>query len=1285
MANKVTIDVEARFIDKVSSGADKASEAIKDIGEEADKARKKTENLGKKKVKPDVDANTTKFERKIKQAEERARKLGRTKTAAVITAVDKASSVINKIVAKSKGVAGKIWSAVVKVKDSNALTTLRKIGTAGKEIGGRIWSAMVKIKDYATTPLQKIKNSLFSIKSLIAAITAGFAAQQLVLKPMNLADAYSSAQIGFSTLLGKSGGQKMMDDLDAFAKKTPFNTSGVIANAQKMMAMGWAPENIIADLETIGNAAASTGKLDQGLESIVRAMSQIKTKGKLSTEELNQLAEAGIAAKAMLAENLGYGTGDAGIAAMTKDLENGAIASDKAIQALMQGMKKYDGMMESMANETVEGLWSQIQDTFEINIFRKWGQGLQDGAKRGFGTILELLDSSEGALESFGNTVYEVGKTISNWLADKLEGAVKKVNEITKSDAFKNASLGGKLKILWDGVIANPLATWWNDTVIPWWDSTAVPWLAARAGEIGKAMGSGLTNGILTLLGINVDDALADGATIGGSFMEGFLEGFDTGKITEALKEWASDNKVTASVLGAIFGGKLLLGILNAVNTFKGVFGGGSGGTGGGTGGLGGYSTATMTVSAGVVNVYGGTGVKPGVGVPTSGGTGTAPVPLLGGGSTDTPALPSGKKGFFSRMWDGVRNASIVQKLTGFFGKGGGLSKLGGTAAAGLGKFGTALGASGGAATGVGAAGAASIVAGLFNIGKSGFDIFEGFKQKKAGNNAAAREKFWTAGASLGLQAGGGAAGAGIGAVIGAVGGPSGAGAGALIGAGVGAIGGIFGGKPLGKALSKATDEGGWIDNLVKSTSKFFTETLPEKWDAFWTGVGDFFTDTIPNAIEPVTEKVSQFFTETIPEKWNEFWTGVGNFFTETIPYALGYATGKIYAFFTETVPGFFGNLWDTVAEFVTETVPEWAEGIWTNHIYPFFTETIPGFFGSLWNTVAEFFTETVPQWAEGIWNDHIVPFFTETLPGAWNTLWTAIGEFFTETLPQWAETTWTNNIVPFFTESLPGFFVILWTTLCEFFTETIPQWAESTWNDKIVPFFTEDIPSFFGDLWSDICGFFTESLPAFAEGIWSPIASFFTETIPGWMSSVWSSVSGWFDSVKNNFMSGFSAGSGGGGKARGGVVGGGSDYPGFAAGGMTPRHSKLVRVNEEGTPEMIIPLASQRRDRALKLWEKTGQMLGVGRYARGGITGGNRDEGLRFQGYGSDEAPSGQVVQIEVGGITVEINVDARGTENIAEAIRMQANEIAETVAGIMADALGGQFENTPVRGGVA
>lgn len=237
----------------------------------------------------------------------------------------------------------------------------------------------------------------------------------------------------------------------------------------------------------------------------------------------------------MLAEQLGYGSGDSGIAKMTEDLEDGLIGSEKAVEALLQGMKKYDGVMQATANETVEGLKSQLEDTFEINIFRRWGQGLQDGARKGLGTILDLLNSSEDSLANFGDMVYEIGEKLSNWTADKLEKVIDKIQEITGTDVFKEADLGTKLKLLWDGVVADPLKEWW--------ENGGQEKTAETAGKIGKWMGELLHKGIMGLLGIT--DLLTDdtekgqdaGMSVAQSFAKGFADGFDASVVTDKLVE----------------------------------------------------------------------------------------------------------------------------------------------------------------------------------------------------------------------------------------------------------------------------------------------------------------------------------------------------------------------------------------------------------------------------------------------------------------------------------------------------------------------------------------------------------------------------------------------------------------------------------------------------------------------------------------------------------------------------------------------------------------------------
>ena len=403
----VVIDIMARFQDRTKAGLDKTKSSVDKLGDS------------------------------LKKTKEQMDKINRSKAAVTLEAIDRATQTISKVTSGIKGFAG------------------------------RTFKFTVGILDTATKPLRSIFNFATSIQGILTGILAGKAIQGTVVNPIGLADSYTSASIGFETLFGsQEKAQKMMDDLDQFAKETPFKTAGVIANAQKMIGMGWNPEDIIGDMRIIGDAAAATGKGDEGFDSIVRALSQIKTKGKLSTEELNQLAEAGIRAKAYLAEGLGYGSSDAGMAQLSSDLEKGLIGSEKAIELLMQGMQEYNGMMDKTANETVEGLKSQLEDTFEISILRKWGQGLQTGVIKGLKTFNDFLGENQDKLDDLGDTLMGVAEDLSGAFADAVQDITEKILDITESDRFKNATIGGKVKILWDEIIGDPFSKWW-DTKAP--------------------------------------------------------------------------------------------------------------------------------------------------------------------------------------------------------------------------------------------------------------------------------------------------------------------------------------------------------------------------------------------------------------------------------------------------------------------------------------------------------------------------------------------------------------------------------------------------------------------------------------------------------------------------------------------------------------------------------------------------------------------------------------------------------------------------------------------------
>lgn len=1474
MANKVTIDVEARFVDNVSGEAGAASNAFKKVETNARSAAKAVDNLGKKAAAPKLDANTDKFKKAIDDSDKKLQKFGKSKAEAKLGAEDRATSVITRAMNKLKSwarnpkaavlqardyatakirnaislgrnFAGKTYSGMIKIRDSEALSSLRKITSGAEKFTGKTWSAVVKIKDAFTSPLRALKNSLFSIKTLIGGIAAAWATVNFVKNPINLADQYSSAKIGFSTLMGEEGGQQMMNDLDAFAKKTPFKTSGVISAAQKMMAMGWDAGNIIGDLEVLGNAAAATGNLDQGLESIVRAMSQIKTKGRLSTEELNQLAEAGIAAKAMLAEQMGYGTGDEGIAAMTKDLENGAIASNEAIAALMAGMQKYNGMMDSMANETVEGLWSQIQDTFEINVFRKWGQGLQDGAKKGFGTVIQLLDEAEGALSEFGDMLYDIGENVSNWVADKFQNAVDRIMSIAGTAEFKEASLGEKISMLWEGVIADPLAEWW--------EGGGQQKTAETAGKIGKWIGEMLTKGLLALLGVTdifADSGLSEegGMSVAQSFAKGFTEGFDASAITDKLVDaigdvWGALPTWAKFLIGGYVGGKVLGGAGNLVG--------------------------------GITNLIGGVGS------------------ILG-----SPTAMTGIAGM------GVNTA---------IGLGAG-NLAGGAALGGAGL--TALGL-GGIAGGL-AAGASFI--------KGGVDLYGSYKAYKSGDTTEGDAKAVSGGTTLAGIAGGAAVGAAIGSVVPVIG----TALGGIIGAGVGGIAGWLGGNKLADGVREeaAIAENEALKRMTaaeKASAKRAAaqkeaaekmqqaETAAEKAAIFnekklevaRTLFGDIslsmeeisrlsqqlvFGDDLPkyekfvaatqqakaslqalNAAGQQTDK--WMWRASLGLEFNEDEVAsIKASFDEYISSAKKYAEDKHYEFttsaellldldsatgksilesgnayyaqtqkelntygkelgdlLTKSLADGFINADESAAiaaaqQKIAEITKKIADaesdaeltlidlkyggGKLDEDSFTTFMQTIEANLNEklssadaavkaqISNLNLRFPTDADKQTQEykdqlqailDGYNLEVESVTADILGFELNIIGDMLngddmlGADALDDLNNIIQTCLNEGIEPaemdlsrlielsgnsdmgdvnagLIQDYLQSVFDQLDLSQFEFIEvdgkmqlkmkpevtveEGTAEQVQAAVDGQVPDTVSESVsvnvtPQTFCQTVEEITGedfnvpelvsdsvllklnaakTFPEQVsvlatefdlpPSVAETIIleltgekdiTPVSVSADELCP--QSTVTKTVTVNIVGVKGS-VTGVSADGGGfrggifggtsamGSYARGGIAGKvAGNIPGFSDGGIVRGGSQLIEVAEEGSPEMVIPLSSQRRGRALKLWAQAGNMMGVPGFARGGIIGGDgsSDEGIRFHTVGGEDSSVSQSSQVDVGGITVQINVTAGANGNIADAIRAQANEITEAVAGIMADAISGQFENTPVRGGAA
>lgn len=171
-----------------------------------------------------------------------------------------------------------------------------------------------------------------------------------------------NAQIGFTTMLGSAQkAQAFLSQMGEFAINTPFEFPDLLEASKRMMAMGFAAKDVLPTLKAVGDAAAGLGLGKEGIDRITLAIGQMMAKGKVSGEEMRQLAEAGIPAWDILAKAMNKTTGE-----VMKLSEKGVIPADKAIQALIAGMEsRFPNMMDNMQN-TWQGLTSAIKDTWRM-------------------------------------------------------------------------------------------------------------------------------------------------------------------------------------------------------------------------------------------------------------------------------------------------------------------------------------------------------------------------------------------------------------------------------------------------------------------------------------------------------------------------------------------------------------------------------------------------------------------------------------------------------------------------------------------------------------------------------------------------------------------------------------------------------------------------------------------------------------------------------------------------------------------------------------------------------
>lgn len=187
----------------------------------------------------------------------------------------------------------------------------------------------------------------------------GVALGALGVASVKAAGQMEQTRIAFTTLL-KDGekAKSFLSELEKFAASTPFELPGVLDASKRLLAFGFSAEQVIPILTAVGDSAAALGIGEEGIQRLTLAIGQMQAKGKVSAEEMLQLAEAGVPAWEMLANKIGTD-----IPTAMDKASKGQISAAEGIQAVISGMNsKFGGMMEQQA-QTVNGIMSNIQDS----------------------------------------------------------------------------------------------------------------------------------------------------------------------------------------------------------------------------------------------------------------------------------------------------------------------------------------------------------------------------------------------------------------------------------------------------------------------------------------------------------------------------------------------------------------------------------------------------------------------------------------------------------------------------------------------------------------------------------------------------------------------------------------------------------------------------------------------------------------------------------------------------------------------------------------------------------
>lgn len=270
----------------------------------------------------------------------------------------------------------------------------------------------------------------------VAAAAIGFSALgALAALPQQLIQVrgeFQNIEVSLETILkSKAKADKLMGEVIQLAATTPFGLKDAAQATKQLLAYGFAGEEVIKQLKSLGNVAAGVGA---PITDLAYLFGTLRAQGRAFTIDIRQFANRGIPIYEELAKVLGTTTDRIG-----EFVESGKVGFAEVQQAFANMSSEggsFANLMEKQS-KTLSGLSSQLGDAVDI-MFNDMGRSQE-------GFLAAALTGSIGIVQNYQKIIDILKVSVATWGAYKaavlLAAAASRANLILTQEMAIQQSL----------------------------------------------------------------------------------------------------------------------------------------------------------------------------------------------------------------------------------------------------------------------------------------------------------------------------------------------------------------------------------------------------------------------------------------------------------------------------------------------------------------------------------------------------------------------------------------------------------------------------------------------------------------------------------------------------------------------------------------------------------------------------------------------------------------------------------------------------------------------------